>query len=72
MQKTPLTKERKGEIALAMVEYDLRRTGIKLSSQMKREVIAKAKDIKIPEGEALQFAEEMLRSLVDEVFPPDE
>ena len=67
-KKVVLTDERRGEIALALVKHKLRQSGVKISPDYKREVCQWAKDIGIPEDEALVFYEELVRSLVDDAF----
>ena len=67
----PLSEERKGEIALALVRHRLRTSGLKINGDLKREIINRAQQIDVDEGEAIAFAEELIRELVDEVFPPE-
>jgi len=65
---TPLTEERKGEIALKYLKYLMRREGIKLSAETKREVGNMAKQIGISNEEAELFAEDFVREFVDYLF----
>jgi hypothetical protein len=65
-----LSQERKGEIALLYVRNMLYRDGIKLSQETQREIVNKSKQIGVSVEEATEFAEEMVRDLVEKVFPP--
>ena len=67
-----LTPERRGEIALAYLKHKLFRDGIKLSKDTSREIVNTAKQVGISEEEAVAFAEELTRELVDKVFAPKE
>jgi len=65
-----MDEKRKGEIALLFLKYKLRRDGIRVGQNTKREIGNTAKDIGITTDEAVEFAELMTRELVDEVFAP--
>ena len=63
---------RKGQIALLYLKNKLRREGFRLSSNLRRQIGNTAKDIGIPFEEAREFAEIMVRELVDEAFAKPE
>ncbi|MEI6650278.1 MAG: hypothetical protein WCL23_02455 [Candidatus Moraniibacteriota bacterium] len=65
---TPLSKERKGEIAYVLIGLKLKREGLRLTPSFKREMGDIAKEVDIPFEELLQFTEEITRKLVDEIF----
>ncbi len=67
-----MDKVRKGEIALMMLEEQLRGEGIRLTPKFKREMGNKAKAIGIPIEEFMEFIEELVRAQVDEVFKKSE
>ena len=62
-----MSKDRQGEIALLFLKNQLRREGIRLTN-LKRRVNSEASQIGIPVKEAQEFAELMVRQLVDETF----
>jgi len=62
--------KRKGEIALLCVKLKLRKDGIRLAQNTRREIGSTAKELGISTDEASEFAELMVRQLVDEVFVP--
>lgn len=64
----PLTEQRKGEIALKYLKLLIRRDGIKLSGETKRDIASIAKQIGISTEEGELFAEEMVREFVDFLF----
>jgi hypothetical protein len=63
-----LTKERQGEIALAYLKNKLRREGVKISPNMQRQIANEAKEVNIPLKEAQEFAEILVREIVEEAF----
>jgi hypothetical protein len=65
-----LSDERRGQIALAYLKQLFRKNGIELrgKEQMIREMKNIAKAINVPEEEAIKFAEEIIRGMVDEIF----
>ena len=65
-----LSEERKGQIALLWLKNEMRQNGIRLKPDMKREVGNEAKAIGITIEEAMALTEEIVRELVEEVFPP--
>ena len=65
-----LSEERKGQIALLWLKNEMRQNGIRLKPDMKREVGNEAKAIGIDIEEAMALTEEIVRELVEEVFPP--
>jgi len=67
-----LTKERKGEIALAFLKYVISKDGLWLRpGQTIKEIKQKAKELDIPEDEAIEFCEEVIREIVDKAFPKE-
>lgn len=69
-KKVVLTDERRGQIALEYFKYRVRQKGIRVTPDMKRQITQEAKNVGIPEDEAMAFVEETLRELVDEAFAP--
>ena len=65
-----LTNERKGQIALILVKDRFRNDGLRLKPDMTRQIYSDASRLGIPGIEMVQFAEELVRELVEEVFPP--
>ena len=64
-----MTEERKGQIALLHLKAKLQDEGIRLKPDMRRQIANEAKRIGISVEEATQFAEELVRGMVNEVFP---
>ena len=62
---------RQGQIAREVVKFRFRRSGINTLSreEFKRELGDAAKKMSIPLEELLEFAEIIIRELVDELFP---
>ena len=67
-QNMPLTKERKGEIALTLVKYKLKREALQLDN-IKRRLASASKELGINVKELSEFTEELIRETVDEAFP---
>ncbi len=63
-----LTEARRGEIALLYVKRKISNSGITLNNNTRREIGNTAKDLGIPYAEALEFAEGIVRELVEETF----
>jgi|GEM_PF-2780222 len=63
-----MEESRKGQIAILVVKSILREKGIRLSSNYRRELGNEAKNIGISFEEFLEFAEPLIRELVDETF----
>ena len=62
-----LSKERKGEIALALLKYRLKREGLQLNN-LKRELGNAAQATGIPLNELTEFIGEMFAELTEEVL----
>lgn len=62
---------RKGQIALAYLKYKLREEGVRLTPNLRQRVDNTAKAIGISTEEAMEFAEGIVRELVEEAFAPD-
>ncbi len=65
-----LTKERKGEIALLYLKAKFQDEGIRLKPDMRRQIGNEAAKIGIKPEEAEQFVEELVREMVEKIFPP--
>ena len=65
-----LTKERKGEIALLYLKAKFQDEGIRLKPDMRRQIGSDAAKIGIKAEEAEQFVEELVREMVEKIFPP--
>lgn len=65
-----LSKQRQGEIALLFLKNKMRKEGISLGQNTRREIGNVAKEIGINTEEAAEFAEIVTREIVDEIFPP--
>jgi len=63
-----MTDKRKLEIAMASLKYVMRRQGVHLTSQTKRELGNAAKETGIPAEELLEFFRPLVQEMVDEVF----
>ena len=61
---------RKGQIALLVLKQKLREDGVRLTPNMRRQIGNTAKNIGISVEEATEFAEGMIRELVEEAFVP--
>lgn len=61
---------RQGQIARKLVKFRFRSSGINtLSEEFKRDLGDGAKKMGIPLEELLEFAEIIIRELIDELFP---
>jgi hypothetical protein len=63
-----MTEERKGQIALLYLKRKLRDEGIRLKPGMRRNIGNEAKALGISTKEAIEFAEGLVREMVEEVF----
>lgn len=64
-----MTKERQGEIALAIFQLEMKRNGIKLNgAQLVRELAQDAQQIEVPFPELAEFAAIQIRELSDKAF----
>lgn len=63
--------QRQGEIALKLLKYRLQKVGIHrlIPNEVRREIGNVAKAIEVKESELNEFAEILVRELVDELFP---
>ncbi len=68
--KPGMSDKRKGEIAMLFLKYKLRKDGVHLSTNTPREIGNVAKALAITPAEASEFAEILVRELVDSVFLP--
>jgi hypothetical protein len=65
-----MKKKRQGEIALIAMKEDLRQKGLHLRPIKKKDFKKKATALGISAREAKEFAEIIVREMVDEIFPP--
>jgi hypothetical protein len=65
-----MTEERKGQIALLYLKARFQDEGIRLRSDMRRQIHNDAAKIGIRPEEAEQFVEELVREMVEKIFPP--
>ena len=63
-----ITKERQGELALMHLKSKLRREGITIKPNMRRQTANEAKELGISHEEAAEFAELLFREIVEEAF----
>ena len=63
-----MDEKRKGEIALKLVGYYLRKRGVHLSSETKRELPNVAKDSGVPVEELKRFLRPLFDEMADEIF----
>lgn len=63
----PMSKERQGQIAILFIKGQMLREGVRLRN-IKREAGSRATNLGISTKEAQEFAEIMIRELVDESF----
>ncbi len=66
-----MDEARKGQIALAYLKNKLREEGVRLSPNIRRQIGNTAKAIGITTEEAMEFAEGLVRELVEEAFAPN-
>jgi len=59
---------RKGQIALLLIKHQLRKKGVRLTPNFKREIGNEAKAIGISTEEAMEFVEPIVRELLEETF----
>ncbi len=64
-----MDKQRQGEIALIYLKSKIRREGVTIKPNMQRATSDEAKKIGIPAEEAAEFAEILIREIVEEAFP---
>ena len=65
-----LTEERKGQIALLYLKARFKDEGVRLKPDMRRQIGNAATQIGISTDEAVALVEELVREMVEEVFPP--
>ena len=65
-----MDKIRQGEIALLLLKQHARDEGIRFKKDFQRGVHNVAKSIGIKKEEAMEFAEIIIREIVDEAFAP--
>ncbi len=63
-----ISKERQGELALLYLKNKLRREGVTIKLNMQRQTANEAKELGISPTEAAEFAEILVREIVDEAF----
>ena len=63
-----LSKERQGEIALAILKRKMHTEGIRVGPQVMREIPSLSKDLNISKDDLAEFFELMVRQMVDETF----
>jgi len=59
---------RKGQIALLLIKRKLRKDGIRLTPNFRREIGNEAKTTGVPFDELMEFIEIMVREQVEEAF----
>ena len=64
----PLSDARKGQIALQILNFLVRKEGIRLSAASREEIESLSKEIGVPVGELLQLAKEIVDGVVRETF----
>lgn len=64
-----LTREKKGEIALAVLQYMLSKEGIKVGDMLNRDLANLAKATKISLDELRKFTREMIEGMLDKNLP---
>ncbi len=67
-----LSKERKGEIALAALKYQLKNKDIKINSDVKRGLGNLSKETGISLEELMVFAKEILNEALNEALKTEE
>lgn len=63
-----ISKERQGELALMYLKDKLRNEGVTIKANMQRQTAQQAKQLGISPEEAAEFAEMLVREIVDEAF----
>lgn len=63
-----ISKERQGELALMYLKNKLRREGVTIKPNIRRQTANEAKELGISSEEAAEFAEMLIREIVEEAF----
>lgn len=63
-----ISKIRQGELALLYLKNKLRRDGVTIKPNMQRQTAQEAKELGISAVEAHEFAEILVREIVEEAF----
>ena len=63
-----MDEKRKGEIALALLKYRMRREGIRLNPDIKRDFGNAAKEAGISQDELMEFVKIFIEELLEEAF----
>lgn len=63
-----LSTERKLEIATAMLKHIMRKRGVHITGETRREIGNAAKAMGIPVNEVVEFAKPLVQDLLDEQF----
>ncbi len=63
-----LTEARNGEIARLILKSQLRKKGVTLDNNFRRDIGNEAKNLGIPHEEMLEFVEKIVREIVEETF----
>lgn len=67
-KESEMDEKRKGEIALMYLKRKLRTEGVRLGQNTAREIGNTAKELGLKPEEAKEFAEIMVREIVEEIF----
>ncbi len=68
MPKDRMTDIRKGEIALAILRYRMRKEGIHLNENLKRELGNLSEATKVPQDELKEFGKIFIEEFLRETF----
>jgi hypothetical protein len=71
-ERKRMDEKRKGEIAIAVEKYRLRRTGIFLKNDSKREIGNLAKECGISIDEVMEFFKDIVTEMTQEFFAKKE
>jgi hypothetical protein len=63
-----ISKQRQGELALMYLKNKLRHEGVTIKPNMQRQAANEAKELGISPEEAAEFAEMLVRDIVEEAF----
>ncbi len=67
----PLSKERKGELALIVLKEKLLREGVRLSKNVLRDFKNESKRLGVEKEELTIFMKEVFQELIDSIFSPN-
>lgn len=71
INKNMLSEQRKGEIAIALLKYDIKKRGVRLLPENKRQFGQVSKETGVPVDELKKFMKPIAQEILDEFFDDD-